>query len=129
MTTNSSHITKEALPQPTILVSECPRGTWLQYQVISDERCVIIEMVPALFSGWKFHRVIVQGAVDWSGRSAAAIVAGYNRYTGQEIYWIVPGFVYSLGRTLWPDGTRAPHGRRNGQPDSDGGYALKHSWL
>lgn len=37
--------------------------------------------------------------------------------------------VYNLGRTLWPDGTPEPHGTRNGQPDRDGGYALKHRWL
>lgn len=37
--------------------------------------------------------------------------------------------VYTLGRTLWPDGTPTPHGRRNGNPDSDGGHALKHRWL
>lgn len=37
--------------------------------------------------------------------------------------------VYRLGRTLWPDGTPEPHGTRNGQPDSDGGCALKHRWL
>ncbi len=37
--------------------------------------------------------------------------------------------VYNLGRALWPNGTDRPHGRRNGQPDSDGGYALKHGWL
>jgi hypothetical protein len=37
--------------------------------------------------------------------------------------------VYCLGRILWPQGTPRPHGRRNGQPDSDGGYALKHRWL
>ena len=37
--------------------------------------------------------------------------------------------VYSLGHYLWPNGTPEPHGRRNGEPDSDGGYALKHSWL
>lgn len=33
--------------------------------------------------------------------------------------------VYNLGMRLWPKGTRKPHGRRNGQPDSTGGYALK----
>lgn len=33
--------------------------------------------------------------------------------------------VYTLGRVLWPHGTRTPHGMRNGEPDSDGGYALK----
>lgn len=37
--------------------------------------------------------------------------------------------VYQLGATLWPNGTKKPHGRRNGQPDSAGGYALKHRWL
>lgn len=37
--------------------------------------------------------------------------------------------VYSLGAALWPQGTPKPHGRRNGAPDSAGGYALKHEWL
>ncbi len=37
--------------------------------------------------------------------------------------------VYSLGHALWPKGTRKPHGVRNGVPDRDGGYALKHGWL
>jgi hypothetical protein len=37
--------------------------------------------------------------------------------------------VYSLGYALWPNGTPKPHGVRNGTPDSDGGYALKHSWV
>lgn len=37
--------------------------------------------------------------------------------------------VYDLGLTLWPAGTPEPHGTRNGEPDSNGGYALKHSWL
>lgn len=36
--------------------------------------------------------------------------------------------VYNLGATLWPHGTRKPHGTRNGTPDSDGGYTLKHQW-
>lgn len=37
--------------------------------------------------------------------------------------------VYLLGFALWPNGTPVPHGIRNGEPDSDGGYALKQSWL
>jgi hypothetical protein len=37
--------------------------------------------------------------------------------------------VYALGATLWPKGTDAPHGTRNGAPDREGGYALKHRWL
>lgn len=34
--------------------------------------------------------------------------------------------VYALGYALWPNGTPSPHGRRNGEPDSCGGYALKN---
>ena len=37
--------------------------------------------------------------------------------------------VYNLGRSLWPAGTDSPHGMRNGEPDTDGGYALKQRWL
>lgn len=37
--------------------------------------------------------------------------------------------VYNLGCMLWPTGTPEPHGMRNGQPDSSGGYALKQRWL
>lgn len=37
--------------------------------------------------------------------------------------------VYRIGRIVWPDGTPEPHGRRNGAPDSDGGYALKSEWI
>jgi hypothetical protein len=37
--------------------------------------------------------------------------------------------VYNLGAALWPKGTPTPHGRRNGEPDSDGGYALKSAQL
>lgn len=37
--------------------------------------------------------------------------------------------VYHLGRVLWPNGTPEPHGTRNGEPDRDGGYALKHRWM
>jgi hypothetical protein len=32
--------------------------------------------------------------------------------------------VYTLGLHLWPKGTAKPHRMRNGQPDTDGGYAL-----
>lgn len=37
--------------------------------------------------------------------------------------------VHDLGMTLWPQGTDKPHGTRNGEPDSFGGYALKHRWI
>jgi hypothetical protein len=37
--------------------------------------------------------------------------------------------VYRLGSVLWPNGTPEPHGTRNGEPDTCGGYALKHRWM
>lgn len=37
--------------------------------------------------------------------------------------------VYTLGAMLWPKGTKKPHGTRNGEPDTAGGYALKSEWL
>ena len=37
--------------------------------------------------------------------------------------------VYSLGSTLWPDGTGTHHGTRNDQLGTAGGYALEHVWL
>ena len=37
--------------------------------------------------------------------------------------------IYNLGYRIWPNGTPEPHGSRNGAPDSDGGYALKHQWM
>jgi hypothetical protein len=37
--------------------------------------------------------------------------------------------VYNLGYALWPNGTPEPHGVRNGTPDTNGGYALKSSWI
>jgi hypothetical protein len=36
--------------------------------------------------------------------------------------------VYNLGCALWPNGTPEPHGMRNGQPDTAGGYALRQDW-
>lgn len=45
---------------------------------------------------------------------------------GQDMGFAI---VYELGYALWPKGTGKPHGTRNGAPDSDGGYALKHRWL
>lgn len=67
---------------------------------------------------------------------SAGIVLGYTRQTRREGLRVGGcgmdmGFhlVYSLGEMLWPNGTDKPHGRRNGEPDSAGGYALRHSWL
>jgi len=63
-------------------------------------------------------------ALEWklSKRHAGIELRGCDMDIGFHL-------VYSLGRALWPHGTRKPHGMRNGEPDKDDGYALKHSWL
>lgn len=55
-------------------------------------------------------------------RDGSLVVSGCGMDMGFHI-------VHSLGYALWPKGTRKPHGTRNGAPDADGGYALKHRWL
>lgn len=37
--------------------------------------------------------------------------------------------IYAMRRSLWPEGTPEPHSTRNGEPDRDGGYALKQYWV
>lgn len=65
------------MADPVIMVAEStsPRYSWRQYFVITDERCVVVEMLPALLGGWKFHRIIVQGAESWPDMTADQIVA------------------------------------------------------
>lgn len=55
-------------------------------------------------------------------RDGALVVGGCGMDMGFHV-------VYNLGLSLWPKGTAEPHGTRNGQPDNDGGYALKQRWL
>ncbi len=69
-----------------------------------------IDMLTASAIGWK---VSEKGGI---------VVSGCGMDMGFHI-------VYTLGYALWPHGTPEPHGKRNGEPDSDGGYALKHEWV
>ncbi len=57
-----------------------------------------------------------------SGKTGGLVIGSCGMDMGFHV-------VYNLGRTMWPDGTPEPHGTRNGTPDRDGGYALKHRWL
>ena len=70
--------------------------------------------------------------ITWSACQATE-TAYNNKHDGMRMdgCGMDMGFsaVYHLGSVLWPDGTPEPHGTRNGQPDRDGGYALKHRWL
>lgn len=76
-----------------------------------------------------------EGEIQSIGRSAA--VAMNDKHDRERDGIRISGcgmdmgfhLVYNLGSALWPDGTPNPHGTRNGQPDSTGGYALKHRWL
>tara|TARA_R100001443_G_scaffold23229_1_gene35451 strand:+ start:137 stop:493 length:357 start_codon:yes stop_codon:yes gene_type:complete len=61
--------------------------------------------------GWKY-----------SGRYHAIKVEGCGMDMGFHL-------IYSLGQVLWPNGTDEPHGIRNGEPDSAGGYAITQRWL
>lgn len=56
------------------------------------------------------------------GKHGGIVVGGCGMDMGFHL-------VYNLGRRMWPNGTKRPHGMRNGQPDRDGGYALKQVWL
>ncbi len=61
---------------------------------------------------------------------AVAEVAGFTLGKNDEIVMGGCGYSksfqigYSLGCALWPNGTPEPHGVRNGEPDSSGGYAI-----
>ena len=59
-------------------------------------------------------------AMDYTLHDSGAIVVGG---CGMDM-----GFhlVYTLGRTLWPNGSRKGRG---GNPDRDGGYSLNHEWV
>lgn len=61
-----------------------------------------------------------------------ALACGYRMRDGELVVGGCGGsfdIVYSLGWSLWPKGTRKPHGTRNGKPDRDGGYALNDGRL
>lgn len=47
---------------------------WRQYMLISDESCIVVDMVQALF-GWNLGRVTKQGAADWPNMKRDDIVA------------------------------------------------------
>lgn len=89
---------------------------------VTRDRVTVIETrkVPALRSiGWLAARAMD----DTFDRDRQGIKIGG---AGMDMGFAL---VYNLGRTMWPKGTKKPHGTRNGVPDGDGGYALAHAWL
>ena len=73
----------------------------------------------ATFDFWKAVGPVTR---DKGFKQGGAIIQGCGMDMGFSL-------VYELGAYLWPEGTDKPHGTRNGEPDSDGGYALNHRWL
>lgn len=67
--------------------------------------------------------MLVSDAIDYPTASDGSVKVGGS---GMDMGYAI---VYALGSALWPDGTRKPHGTRNGEPDSTGGYALHHEWI
>lgn len=67
-----------------------------------------------------YHAACVMG--DSIAKDGGIRVAGCGMDMGFAL-------VYNLGAVLWPRGTEKPHGTRNGEPDNDGGYALKQRWI
>jgi hypothetical protein len=64
------------------------------------------------------HLAITAGLGSFDNKNGGVKVGGCGMDMGFSL-------VYDLGRLLWPNGTKKPHGARN----SDGGYALKQTWL
>jgi hypothetical protein len=77
-----------------------------------------------------------ESPVNWNISGYVAELTGHRR-DKRELAIIVNGCgmdmawntVYVLGQALWPQGTPEPHGTRNGEPDSTGGYALNQRSL
>lgn len=64
------------MSDPVIMVSEGRYASchWRQYFVITDARCAVVEMTPALWGGWRFHSVMVQSDESWRGMTRDQIV-------------------------------------------------------
>lgn len=78
--------------------------------------------VPVLLDGGSPHiRDITKEVAELAGfrrsKCGDIVMGGYGYSKSFQIG-------YALGCALWPDGTPEPHGMRNGQPDSAGGYAI-----
>lgn len=76
---------------------------------------------------------IVDGEMQYLSHAAAVVMGDPRPNDGIKVggCGMDMGFhlVYNLGATMWPKGTLKAHGTRNGEPDYDGGYALKQVWM
>ena len=97
----------------TILRNVSANGTQrcISLLIIRDNKPVCLDYNASVLLGHKR-----------SDKHAGLIVSGCGEDMGFKL-------VYNLGCALWPDGTPNPHGTRNCEPDSSGGYALNQKWL
>lgn len=66
---------------------------------------------------------LVGGLLDYKqAKDGGLVVGGCGMDMGFHV-------IYAMSSHMWPKGTPKPHGRRNGEPDSSGGYAINHRWL
>ena len=92
-------------------VSKSGMTRWLNLYVIKDNEPLRITWAVCQVADFKY-----------SERHEALKIEGCGTDMGFSA-------VYQLGHALWPNGTSEPHSTRNGEPDTDGGYALKQRWL
>ena len=97
--TQLEHVTKSGMTR------------YIKVRQIKDDYPYDWTYIASVALGWKY-----------SDRYHAIKVGGCGMDMGFHL-------IYSLGMALWPDGTPEPHGIRNGEPDTNGGYALNHRWL
>ena len=101
---------------------------------VSTSGCMLWAIDLYIYRRNKYTKKIAP--VYLSGYVAKAIDRKCNvKHGGIEIGgcgWMDRGFalVYSLGRTLWPNGDGKTITNRNGdtKPETDGGHLLKQSW-
>jgi hypothetical protein len=91
-------------------VSKSGMRRTLDFYTVSDGRILRLTGLISRATGYSLNK------------NAELVVGGCGFDAGFEV-------VYNLGATLWPAGTAEPHGTRNGEPDSTGGYALWGGWL
>ncbi len=91
-------------------VSASGMSRTIKFYIVDNNRIRDISGYVASLTGNKWAK---NGGVTFNG-------------CGMDMAW---NGVYLLGLALWPNGTPEPHGTRNGEPDTNGGYALKHSHM
>jgi hypothetical protein len=92
-------------------VSASGMNRWIDFYVMQDNEPMRLTYQVALALGEKYDT-----------KRNALKIGGCGMDMGFQA-------VYCLGATLWPFGTEEPHGTRNGEPDSTGGYALNQRWM